>query len=206
MRVAAQGKNVVKQPSPKAGRRGPDAKVVEDGKIIWLEAYAATHGTGANAVPRYDIPSDGTVRVQRVPDDEMVLRDTAAMKEKIAKYERYAGGNPVGNGDVCAIAISAGGLDHRYTEMLYPRILHALFPIGNYAVTIDVKTMQTTREGHQYRERVGPVETSFFATPRHALISTVAYACAGTHIRKQTSNMVQGSSTRWRQSRCTISG
>lgn len=172
-----QGKNVVVQPSLKRGRRGPDVKVVEPNKVIWLEAIAVTHGTGASAVPRRELPTDGTVVVRNVPDTEMTLRYTAAIKAKLEKFSAYAG-DPVAADDISVIALSAGDLDYRYTEMFLPRVLHALFPIGYYAVTIDKQTMKTVEEGHQYREQIGNVPTTFFATDQHAHISAVVFSYA----------------------------
>jgi hypothetical protein len=170
-----QGKQVLLQPNPKKGRRGPDVKVQESDQIIWLEATAVTHGTGANAVPRYECGPGKPIVAYDVPDEEMVLRYTSALKTKFEKYEGYDD-TILAASDMCMIAISAGELDHRYTEMLYPRILHALFPIGNYAVTINTTTMETTQERHQYRDRIRKIPTTFFATDAHAKISAVLFS------------------------------
>jgi hypothetical protein len=149
---------------------------MEGDKVVWIEAIAVQHGNGSRAVPRRELPQDGSVSVSYVPDDAVTLRYTAALKEKFEKFGMYARKQIIGSEDVCVIGLSAGELDHRYTELDYPRVLQALFPIGKFAVVIDPKSMRTVREGYQTRERIGNVPTTFFTTPEHSMISAVLFS------------------------------
>lgn len=171
-----QQKSVVIQQSPKSGRCGPDVKVNDGEKVIWIEAIAVQHGSGIRAVPRREVPDDGSVVVGYVPDDAMTLRYTAALKEKFEKFEVYANKRVIGSEDVCVIGLNAGELDYRYTELDYPRVLQALFPIGKYAVSINPETMQTIHEGYQTREQIGSVPTTFFTTSKHSMISALLFS------------------------------
>jgi type I restriction enzyme S subunit len=172
-----QGKAVVQHPHRRKGRFGPDVQVQDGKRVVWFEAVAAQHGIGSRAVPRRVFPDGRRTEAHSVPDDAMTLRYTAVMKAKCEKYEKYLNG-PVASSDICVVGISGGELDYRYSEMMLPRILHAVLPIGRYAVTINTQTMEAVGEGHQFRAEIEGVETTFFADEKYAFISAVLFSYA----------------------------
>jgi len=73
-------------PPPKT-TGGPDFRIEHNGRVIWIEAITASPGIQNNQVPDIS-PSHGIA--SRVPSEEILLRYTAAIKEKYEKYsERY---------------------------------------------------------------------------------------------------------------------
>lgn len=69
------------------------------------------------------------------------------------------------------------------TEAVLPRIIHALFPLGSYTVTLDRNTLEVTNEGYAHRDVIqkrngSPVQTDVFLDPAHAPVSGVLFSYA----------------------------
>ena len=82
---------------------GPDVRITQDGRTVWVEAIAPTRGHGPDAVPEI---VNGVVT--RVPNEQFILRLSAAIMEKFNKYKQYRTNGTVGPDDPYVIAINAG--------------------------------------------------------------------------------------------------
>jgi type I restriction enzyme S subunit len=182
---------------------GPDFKIDLSGQTIWVEAICPAP-TG--------LPDDwlratqaGEIRVRSVPHEEMLLRWTAALKEKkeklTGKRERdritgtevvrpgYAAKGTVGQDDPYVIAVGACRLGQLETDLhlgisQLPYAVEAVFPVGPLEVVISRETMETvdTRHGHRLfiRKPSGAeVPTDSFLNPDYAGVSAILGSPAG---------------------------
>ena len=117
---------------------GPDIFVEHENRRIWIEAVAPTSGADTNP----DRVPDMKLGVAReVPDDEIVLRYRAAIRENYDnKYHNYVENGLIMPTDAYVIAINSCKISAAIMETDTPRVLKAVFPIGNLGVTIDRKT------------------------------------------------------------------
>lgn len=158
---------------------GPDIFIEHDNGRTWMEAIAPTSGADSNPdrVPNMKL---GVATV--VPDDEIVLRYRAAIREKYDnKYHNYLENGVIMPTDAYVIAINSCKIGSAIMETDTPRILKAVFPIGNWQVTIDKKTGIVIDTGYQLRfkiRRVGGAEvrTDLFVNPEYANLSGVLYS------------------------------
>jgi len=158
---------------------GPDIFIEHENGRTWMEAIAPTSGADTNPdrVPDMKL---GVVTV--VPDDEIVLRYRAAIREKYDnKYHSYVDNGLIMPPDAYVIAINSCKIPAAIMETDTPRILKAVFPIGNWQVTIDKKTGIVIDTGYQLRfkiRRVGGAEvrTDLFLNPEYANLSGVLHS------------------------------
>jgi hypothetical protein len=158
---------------------GPDILIEHDNGRIWVEAIAPTSGADTNPdrVPEMK-PGVAT----RVPDNEIVLRYRAAIREKYDnKYKTYVANGLILPTDAYIIAINSCKIDTAIMETDTPRIIKAVFPIGDLQVTIDTKTGIVTDTGYQLRFRIkrargSEVRTDLFINPEYANLSGVLYS------------------------------
>lgn len=181
---------------------GPDFKIDHSGQTIWVEAICPSPSGLPEEWLRESRP--GEVRVWSLPHEEMVLRWTAALKEKKEKLtgrpERdrvtgeevvrpgYATKGIVGPNDPYVIAVSSCRLG-RYMNCHFgisqlPFAVEAVFPVGPIEVVINRETMETvdTRHGHRLfiRKPSGAeVPTDSFLNPDYAGVSAVLGSSAG---------------------------
>lgn len=159
---------------------GPDLCVSESGKRVWIEATAPQAGQGVDAVP--DRPADGQMR--EVPDRELILRYRSAFLEKQRQFRGYRKKGLIDDADVCVIAISGGGFVGLVrVEAFHPRIVHALYPLGERRVSFIPTTGELVDEGHTYRESISKssgsdVHTDVLLEPADADISAVIFSYA----------------------------
>lgn len=159
---------------------GPDICVQMKDTRIWIEAIAPGRGQGADAVP--ESPADGKARY--VPDNELMLRYRSAFFDKQKIFCGYRHKNIVEAGDITVIAISGGRfVGQVWAEMFLPRIVHCLYPIGHYAVTLDRDTLEVVHEGHTYRDCIKKqsgvdIETDVFLNADNSDISAVIFSYA----------------------------
>lgn len=145
----------------------------------WVEAIAAEKGTGPDAVP--ELISDGVAR--RVPNEQVILRLTAAFAEKFRKYEMYRTKNIIGPNDPYVIAINGYGVPFWQMPPNIPRIVSAVLPFGNEYVKIDRKTLALGYSGFEYRPEIkkasgSGVPTMAFENKRFEGVSAVMYSTA----------------------------
>ena len=158
---------------------GPDIFIEDENGRTWMEAIAPTSGADTNPdrVPDMKL---GVVTV--VPDDEIVLRYRAAIKEKYDnKYYNYVEKGLITPTDGYVIAVNSCKIPAAIMETDTPRILKAVFPIGSRQVTMDKKTGIVIETGYQLRfkiRRVGGAEvrTDLFLDPEYANLGGVLYS------------------------------
>jgi len=158
---------------------GPDIFIKYDNVRIWMEAIAPTSGAETNPDR---VPDMKLGVATEVPDDEIVLRYRAAIREKYDnKYHNYVENGVIMPTDAYVTAINSCKISTAIMETDTPRILKAVFPIGNWQVTIDKKTGAVVDTGYQLRfkiRRVGGAEvrTDVFLNPEYANLSGVLYS------------------------------
>lgn len=164
---------------------GPDLKIVNHSRTIWVEATAPTSGVGADAVP--EMSSGGPAK--RVPEDQMILRLRSAIETKHLDLLRYIETGVVSRDDIYVIAINGRAIPYFFLETRPPKIVKALFGIGSAAVSIDRTTMDVVESGHLERTEIEKksgeaISTTVFRSPEYAQISAVL-SCnsdAGNHV------------------------
>lgn len=167
----AQGHRLL--PTRKAG---PDLLVEGPERPVWIEAVAAQRGEGADQVPEMELG-----RLQYAPDERIVLRFRASIEEKFRKLVRYRQKGIVGESDPFIVALNGRAVPFAaFTETDEPRILRALFGIGQMTVTLNRETMEVidTRPAHRpHIQKVSgePISTSVFFDERYSGISAVLY-------------------------------
>lgn len=156
---------------------GPDLCINDEpGKPIWIEAVAASRGSGPDAVQR-----DVFDRVCDVPDDEIKLRLLNAFDQKYHKGRKYVEQGIIGVSDPYVIAINAGTIPSADAEREPPRIVRTLLPIGDQEIYLDRNSLQTVGHGYGYQDSVrklsgATVPTTSFLNPKYDSISAVLYA------------------------------
>ena len=165
---------------------GPDFLLKSGAKRLWIEVIGPTPA---------GVPSDWlqiqTNKVTSMPHEAILLRWTAAIKEKTEKLI----GNPDGNiqgylekgvvspNDIYVIAVNGCQLRHGPFPALsgisqFPYAAEAVFPIGPYQIHIDRETLKTVGHGHQQRFTIkkpngASVPSHAFLDPRYQLVSAV---------------------------------
>jgi hypothetical protein len=122
----------------KAGQQGPDFGLLDGARTIWVEAIIpAPEGIPAEfLIP----PQRGVVMSRSVPHKEILLRWTAALKEKREKLEGYERNGIISANDPRVIAINGCRLgdwfidDNGISQM--PFAVEATFPVGPIAVPV----------------------------------------------------------------------
>jgi hypothetical protein len=163
--------------------RGPDFRFEHDGITFWVEAIAPE----PRGLPEHWLtdPAPGELRTGTVPHDEVLLRWTAAFKEKWQKLQEYQRKGIVGPKDAYVIAISGVQLgtipmDHGISRL--PLAVETVFPVGPLAVILNRETHRI--EGSRVSERFlirnannAPVPTTSFVDPACAGVSAV-FGCS----------------------------
>jgi hypothetical protein len=172
-------------PSPS----GPDFRVVHEGRNIWIEVVCPEP---------IGLPSDWLDppigQVHSYPHEAMLLRWTAAIKEKAEKLVGSVDGAKlgylrkgfVGKGDAYVIAVNGRRLRGRHFSALtgisqFPFAVEAVFSVGPLAIKIDVQTGQSTPAEHTHRPLItkpkgAAVPAYTFLDPRFDAVSAI-WAC-----------------------------
>ncbi len=182
---------------------GPDFRIDRSGQTIWIEAICPSPSGLPDDWLRESRPSE--VRVWSLPHEEMLLRWTAALKEKKEKltgrleHDRitgeevvrpgYAAKGIVGRNDPYVIAVSSCRLGRFETDShvgisQLPFAVEAVFPVGPLEVVINRETMETvdTRHGHRLfisKPSGAEVPTDSFLNPDYAGVSAILGSPAG---------------------------
>jgi hypothetical protein len=176
--LANQGAKLEQISSRSQGRRprhGPDFRLSGLSHPVWIEATVPLDGTRADRVPEEHLGSD-----QDIPSESLILRYRTRIDEKFKKLRSYLEAGIVHDSDPYIIAINSRSLSFGLYESDPPRILHALFPLGDQFVTIDPRTKQVVESGYQYRAKIvkqsgEPVSTDVFLDPTYEGISAVLF-------------------------------
>jgi hypothetical protein len=166
-----------------AGGEGrPDlATRLSTGERLWVEAVAPTLGAPNNPDRPAELIPDG--RFRPVPIEQILMRYTQVLREKRDQFLGYRQAGVVAEGDRCVIAVSSAALWPHVAGVGLPRILSAVFPIGNERVIVDRDTLAAVRVAHEYRGEVfraggAGIATTAFLTPDYAMISGVIHDSA----------------------------
>lgn len=161
---------------------GPDIRFEHKGNIIWIEAIAPTSGSQSSSdkVPELVITNPPTA--QQVPDEQIILRYRAAIKEKYDyKYFEYLKSGIIDKEDFYLVAINGCRIPSSRVDFKPPRIVRSVLPIGYPQVTIDTVSMQKISEDYQYRAHISKahgssVRTDIFLDPYYKHISAVLFS------------------------------
>lgn len=169
-----------------ASHEGPDFLVERDGAKLWIEVTCPRpQGIPAEWLER---PSGKAISM---PHEAMLLRWTAAIKEKAEKLlgnsstgaPGYIAKDVVGERDAYVIAVNAKLLRGPHFASVtgisqYPFAAEAVFAIGPYAVNISRETLEIVDSGHQHRPTIrkpsgAEVPAYTFLDPRFRPISAI---------------------------------
>lgn len=168
---------------------GPDVLIEILGRRIWIEAITATDGAPGNPDTLVERAEGG---IGKVPEERIILRHTAALREKHNKYLRYLRDGRIAKEDAYVIAINPAALSYgwAYAAQDAPRFIKALYPLGPYQLTIDRRTGEIVGGGNQPRFSIAKanganVPTQTFLDRRSRGISAVlcSLANAGSYAR-----------------------
>jgi type I restriction enzyme S subunit len=165
---------------------GPDFLVEREGAKLWIEVICPRpEGIPADWLER---PSGKAISM---PHEAMLLRWTAAIKEKAEKLlgsaatgaPGYIAKHVVGESDAYVIAVNAKLLRGPHFASVtgisqYPFAAEAVFAIGPYAVNISRETLEIVDSGHQHRPTIrkpsgAEVPAYTFLDPRFRPISAI---------------------------------
>ena len=150
---------------------GPDLQA--ETPMLWIEAVAATGGTGADAV--VEAPPG---LVHDVPDEGVKLRILSAIAAKVRRLEDYVDKGIVSPTEPCVIAVNTGAVPSGWSEREVPRIVRCLFPLGHEVIEISRHDGRVVGRRHAYQAAVSKVSgatvpTTGFETPEWSRISAV---------------------------------
>jgi hypothetical protein len=146
--------------NPFSPAHGPDYQILHGGSRIWIEAISPSpKGLPADWMQGLDDTHLGTV-VRTLPHENILLKWTAAFKEKCRKFETYARDGITSAGDACVIAINGSQLGHfvigdsGISQM--PWVVETVFPVGPLQVPVNQGKIQgpgTVSERFEIRTR-----------------------------------------------------
>jgi hypothetical protein len=158
---------------------GPDFLIERDGKKIWIEVITPE----PNGIPNEWINHvSGTVTF---PHEAILLRWTAAIKEKAEKLQSYLKSGLVKPEDAYVIAVNSRllrGFGGVFPELhgisQFPFAVEATFRVGPYGIKIDPSTLKTVGSGHQDRLFIpksngAQVPANTFLDPNFSSISAI---------------------------------
>lgn len=162
--------------------KGPDITIQTDTNKIFIEAISPTPGDGGNRIPNLvqDLKDGRSHGVYSVPHTEILLRWTAAFKEKANKFQQYIDEGLITEGDVCVIAINSCQLGPFGFDGIsgYPAILSAVYPIGPMRIRFPADNPSQVTKDNEYRPFVknanqSEVSTTPFLDNQYSRISAV---------------------------------
>lgn len=183
-----------------APKPGPDFGIIHNGKRVWIEAVAATAGVPGklDSVPKYE-PKEGEIGSD-VPQNQIVLRCTAAISAKFPKqYRQHVELGIIGPEDCYVVAVNHAEAYHWAEVGTPPFILRALLGIGSLFVTIDKKTLEVIRQGVLYQGSIpkssgASVDTALFLSSESEQLSAVigSVTTIGTPVHLQQAEHAMG--------------
>lgn len=159
------------------GEGRPDiATRLPSGERLWIEAVAPTLGAPNNPDRPPELIPDGKFR--SVPIDQILMRYTQAIREKRDRFRVYRDAGVVNPEDRCVIALNSGGLWPHVEGVGLPRVLNAVYPLGNERVILDNKTGKILRVEREYRGEIlrgngANIPLTAFLDPEYAQISGI---------------------------------
>lgn len=156
--------------------KGPDFQFIKNGRKYFIEDIAPNAGNSIDKLP--SIECDYEVRVFDLPENEFLLRISAAISEKLNKYNQYLESGIVCQNDILIIAISSCNL-HQYGSLMdypVPAPLKILRGFGNEYINLE-----TGKRGIAKREKILKqsgkyVDVDFYSREDMRIISAVLYS------------------------------
>lgn len=170
---------------------GPDFLVLHENKRVWIEVTCPK----ATGIPGHwqDVQGGGRIPAEAmtVPHTEILLRWTAAIKEKMEKLHGRSDGSRIGyidqeivsKDDVYVIAVNGcllrrGGFPAFEGISRFPYAVEAVFPIGPLGFSIDPETMKIVDSLHQERHEIekgngSSVPAFAFLDPVNNMVSAI---------------------------------
>jgi hypothetical protein len=141
-------------------------------KKIWIEAIAPGNGSGDDEVPEII-----TGITQQIPEDQIILRLTSAISEKHKKYKKYLENGLIAPDEPYIIAINGCQIWSSKAEDDPPRIVRAVFPIGQQYVDFG----QKAGSGFEFRSKVynakgADIPTDIFLDPAFEGVSAILFS------------------------------
>jgi hypothetical protein len=160
---------------------GPDVVVnhADGSPAAYVEAIAPHGGKGADKV------SEPQGRVFWVPHDDIILRYTSAISEKVNKYRKWKEEGSIDSNLPYVIALNEGGIPMSASVANSPRIVQALYGIGTTFVTLDSSSLTTVASGFKtkktsQKKNGSDVLLDGFIADRLTEVSAILFACAPT--------------------------
>jgi hypothetical protein len=165
------GKNVRPRSDLRATDRdtGPDIRIVEEGRTVWIEAVTPEVGDPENPdrVPSLTPLNEGG-QAQYAPRRQVELRITSALLQKRDAFERYRQARIVTHDDLCIAAISGARFWAQSATMGWPQAITAVYPVGDHYFTFDRATTEITDSGFMVSEAIPRAEAD--PIPRAAFL------------------------------------
>jgi hypothetical protein len=164
----------------KSGQNGPDYQLRFGRLTIWVEAIVPKP-TGIPA-EWLETPVRGNRRARSKPSEAILLRWTAALKEKRKKLSQYGSSGRISGSDCTVIAVNSCMLSDFAFEDLgisqLPTAIEAVLPIGALAVPITPDGKQAGDAIRMPRFQLqnannAPVSTDNFLNPDYASVSAL---------------------------------
>jgi hypothetical protein len=129
-----------------APKEGPDFLISARGKRIWVEATTAGPGEGDDAIPqfRYDV-------VQRVPEDQILLRLRTRISEKVKQWRNWSDKGIVAPEDAFIVAINGCRIRPALGDTTPPYVVKAVFPFGPEVVIVDVAAAEAVDSYYDFK-------------------------------------------------------
>lgn len=158
---------------------GPDFRFEHDGLTMWVEAISPE----PKGLPEHwmTAPKADEFKVGNFPHNEILLRWTAALKEKWQKLQDYHQKKIIKENDAYVIAVNGcqlGALPVNHGITRYPFAIEAVYPVGPLAYELDRATGRigkaiVTQRLSIRNKNNAPVATTIFADPAYSGISAV---------------------------------
>jgi hypothetical protein len=182
MYLACTLKEFGKELRKKSKKEGPDI-CIEQGtstSIVWVEAYAAKSGEGANKVP--PLAADDTVKLFHVPEEKILLRYTSGWDEKYKKYCGFIKKGVVASTAPYVIAINGAKVPYAWdVDDDIPYIIQAVSSFGPQTIETNWENPSESTVGFAHRSKIitaasSPVLTNIFEREEYKGISGIIFS------------------------------
>lgn len=159
----------------KVGTEGPEFSITITGRKFWFEAIAPLVGDTNDRVPEVEMGKGNWV-----PTDQVLMRYTGALSEKLSKYQRYLTKGIISENDGYVVAINSNKIPHAIYGSFLPYHVQAFLPFGPQTIAFNPNTQEKVDEYFQYRNEVkkkngSSVSTQSFLDPIYSGISAVIH-------------------------------
>lgn len=157
----------------------PDLCLILEGKRIWIECCLPTGGDPSSLNSVTEMVSDG--EFHEVDLDKSVLRCTQALSEKKQQHLQWIAKGVCSRNDPFLIALDGLNLKLGIFNTSLPRILRALYAIGDMYAVLDCKDPEYKQSGYHYKPTIAKSEnasisTTFFLEAENSHISGVLFS------------------------------